>query len=341
MANYNEEAVWEGVRELEETDDCEAGVFNIPFRQLTHRTAKVKELVEAEAATRTAENAALAGQVQSAQGRGGPLTAHDFGSAAPGQEEITRYACEDIWNAGGTFVWDAENPRESTYTVETDGGQTVHTAGEIFNSTWIRNTYNGINHRIVLTNTPNTEPSVFSWADVGYDTVGIATEGLPGLVRSGGDVEVDPVTGIMRITQTAQTVQTAGEGRGAFLTASDKRGLVIRGGTSVKTGTGEDVSYFVTADDMTLDVESLLDVGAALANGKDYYVFVCRSGNGFEMKVSLEKAAPAGFDATVVKLIGGFHTLCANAGAGMTYVFGGETHEHPLNGYIAGDILPQ
>jgi hypothetical protein len=51
----------------------------------------------------------------------------------------------------------------------------------------------------VLANTPDTQPAVFAWEDVGYDTVGIATATLPGLVKSGGDVEIDPVTGLMGV----------------------------------------------------------------------------------------------------------------------------------------------
>ena len=39
MAYLDDSAVWEaGVRQLEETDDCDAGVFNVALGQLTHRT---------------------------------------------------------------------------------------------------------------------------------------------------------------------------------------------------------------------------------------------------------------------------------------------------------------
>jgi hypothetical protein len=39
MAYLNEDPVWEaGVRQLEETDDCDAGVFNEPFGQLARMT---------------------------------------------------------------------------------------------------------------------------------------------------------------------------------------------------------------------------------------------------------------------------------------------------------------
>jgi hypothetical protein len=196
MSYLNDEAIWEaGVRQLEETDNCEAGVFNEPFGQLTHRTSAVKQMIEIEAATRRANEQVIGARLNAVEGRGGPLQAHDFESETPSQEAVTQYACEAIWGKGGTFTWNEANPSASTY--ETD--EAVHTAGEIFNSTWVRNTYDGINHRVVLVNTPDTNPAVFLWEDVGYDTVGIATSTLAGLVKSGGDVEIDPVTGLMSV----------------------------------------------------------------------------------------------------------------------------------------------
>ena len=106
-----------------------------------------------------------------------------------------------------------------------------------------------------------------------------------------------------------------------FLFASDKRELSLIDG-------GE------------LDVESLLDTGN-LVNGKDYYLFECSSPNGEKSyKVSLTKSAPQGMNPEDVELIGGFHTLCVDVGAGLTYSEGEEVKTHPLIGYVAGDILP-
>jgi hypothetical protein len=80
-----------------------------------------------------------------------------------------------------------------------------------------------------------------------------------------------------------------------------------------------------------------------LTNGRDYYVYLCygQGGAADYIKASLSKTAPQGLTADNVKLIGGFHTLCADAGTGMTYVAGDVTKQHPYNGYAAGDILPQ
>ncbi|MDR2905258.1 MAG: phage tail protein, partial [Helicobacteraceae bacterium] len=111
------------------------------------------------------------------QGLGGALPAKNFETLAPDAETLTRYAAESIWGAGGIWEWNETDKGESAY--EIDG--VTHRASEIFNSTWVRNTYEEQNHRFVLTNTPNTDPIVFDWADVGADTVGIANENLAGL----------------------------------------------------------------------------------------------------------------------------------------------------------------
>jgi hypothetical protein len=184
MANLPEESVWtDGIYQLEEDDPVRGGpegVSNTQAKQLACRTAALKEAA-GEAVSR----------LNALEGRGGPVAAHDFGTETPPQEDLTAYACRSIWGVGGAFVWNGGDPAASTYTV----GGAVHAAVEIFNATWVRNTYNGTNHRVVLTNTPDTSPPVFSWEDVGYDTVGVATAALAGLVKSGGDIEVNPATG--------------------------------------------------------------------------------------------------------------------------------------------------
>jgi hypothetical protein len=133
------------------------------------------------------------------EGRGGPITARDFGTATPTQQELTRYACESVWGEGGAFAWNAADPRASTYAV----AGIMRTAGEVFNATWVRNTFavNGspINHRLVLTNTPNTTPPVFSWEDVGVDTVAFASNNTPGIVKGSRSISADPLTGSIEV----------------------------------------------------------------------------------------------------------------------------------------------
>jgi hypothetical protein len=320
MAYLNDEPVWEaGVRRLEVSDDCLADVFNVPLGQLTRRTKAVKQAGEAlavEVENVKSDVETLAGEVASSQGAGGYLDAHDFGVAEPTQNALTAYACGNI-------------------------GIDVADAAQILHGTRVTNLYNG--HVFVLANTPNTEPPVFWWSDAGQSTVAIATTEMAGIVRASAEIEVDPVTGAMSISQAAKnSIGGSGSGTGSaasaqFLAASGKRALVLKAGTKIEIGNG---AYTASAD-TELDVESILDTGTALMNGKDYYVFVCKEADGaFSVKVSLEKTAPDGYAASDVKRIGGFHTLCVDAGTGMTYVFGGDTLDHPLNDYIAGDILP-
>ena len=132
MAYLNDKPVWEeGVRKLELTDDCEASVFNEPYEQLARRTKYLKQAVEAEKTARQEGMAETASRLNAVEGRGGPVAAHDFATETPAQEAMTRYACEAVWGAGGTFAWNSGNPAVSTCTA----GGVVHTAAEIFNST--------------------------------------------------------------------------------------------------------------------------------------------------------------------------------------------------------------
>jgi len=122
-----------------------------------------------------------------------------------------------------------------------------------------------------------------------------------------------------------------------YLIAADKRKLSIKAGTRISLDSG--AGTLSVNKDTELDIASLLDTGS-LTNGKDYYLFLIPGGDNVTIRVSLAKTAPLGLSPAEVKLIGGFHTLCADAGTGMTYVEGGETKDHPLSGYVAADILP-
>jgi len=122
-----------------------------------------------------------------------------------------------------------------------------------------------------------------------------------------------------------------------FLFASDKRKLTIKEGTRIKL---PDNSIFNADQNLEFIFANILDTGS-LANGKDYYLFLYRTQGGQNVLVaSLTKSAPDGLNPADVVLIGGFHTLCVSAGSGMTYVKGGQTLQHPLNDFIAADILP-
>ena len=126
------------------------------------------------------------------KGAGGALTASNFNTATPTQKTLTKYAVDQIWPGNTNWAWNAANPAASTFT---DVNGVARTAAEIFNSTWVNNTYD--DHRWQLTNTQNTTPKVFEWADVGRDIVAVATATTAGIVRvgSGSQMVVNPTTG--------------------------------------------------------------------------------------------------------------------------------------------------
>lgn len=88
-------------------------------------------------------------------GMGGYLTTYNFGKN-PTQDALTRYAMTDIGVSDPT---------------------------EIFNGTKVINSYN--KHTWVLTNTPDSNPAVFSWQDLGETQyIQYATNKTAGLVKS-------------------------------------------------------------------------------------------------------------------------------------------------------------
>lgn len=117
-----------------------------------------------------------------------------------------------------------------------------------------------------------------------------------------------------------------------FILFEDKKVLRVKEGTLIRLVTNSDIRYFRRTSDLVVDVTTILDTGATLQNGKDYYVYLVPSGaTGVELKVSLNSTYPDGYTADNSRKIGGFHTECANVG-----VISG----HPLSGWLAGDILP-
>jgi hypothetical protein len=162
-------------------------------------------------------------------------------------------------------------------------------------------------------------PDVYQW-DLNDDVLG----GVEGMATRPIKQLTERTANLNKRTNSLKAIMSGAP----ILYAGDKRKLIIRAG-------------FYSAADIELDVASILDTGT-LANGKDYYLFECPPADGLRVfKVSLAKTAPMGYNAQDVLLIGGFHTLCANVGTGLTYVYGGVTMDHPLNSYIAGDILPR
>lgn len=93
------------------------------------------------------------------KGIGGYLNANNFESATPSQDELTNYALQQI-------------------------GITDRT--KIFNQTKVKNLFDG--NIWVLTNTPDSIPSVFDWANVGQEKIADANnDGVHGLVTGSYD----------------------------------------------------------------------------------------------------------------------------------------------------------
>ncbi len=105
-----------------------------------------------------------------------------------------------------------------------------------------------------------------------------------------------------------------------FLYAIGQRQLAFRPGTVLAKPDG---SIFAAP--------AVVDIDFAPAAGKDYYVHV--DGGGILI-------SPATITDDSAILVGGFHTLCADAGTGLTYSENGVDTPHPLSGCVAGDILP-
>ena len=159
-------------------------------------------------------------------------------------------------------------------------------------------------------------------------TVGTVTTGEPG---TNAEVEITG-EGPNQIINFKIPRGNAGESAsGLFLEFKNAGSLLLKSGTALSVG---DVEYSATAD-VELDVADLLDTGTIQA-GKDYCVYITTDQT---FVVSLNSTFPSGtlsdgstaFSAENTRKIGGFHTLCADAG---------EIDGHPLSGFSAGDILP-
>jgi hypothetical protein len=100
-------------------------------------------------------------KVQAVEGRGGNLTAHDFGTATPTQEALTQYALAQINITDHLEIWNGTHVRNlyvDPVTVDDD-----HPEGIIDGHVW------------ALTNTPGTTPPIFEWVDDGPYGMGEAT----------------------------------------------------------------------------------------------------------------------------------------------------------------------
>jgi hypothetical protein len=171
----------DGLMSKENYQSIEANTANIAA-EVNNRAsadAALGDNITAEATARQNADSLLNKRIDGVEGQGGYLPAHDFGSANPTFEELLEYYCRTIWtDTGGVFAYNGTDPKNSTWTMQ-DG--TVHYCYEIFNSTSVHNLFD--NHKWILTNTPNTLPPVFYFADVGQDIVGSADETTAGVSK--------------------------------------------------------------------------------------------------------------------------------------------------------------
>lgn len=117
-----------------------------------------------------------------------------------------------------------------------------------------------------------------------------------------------------------------------YLVQNGKKTLQIKASTIIRLVVGSTPRWRKQDTDLTLNTESLLDTGSTLQAGKDYYLYLCDDGaGGTKFVTSLNSTFPSGYTADNSRKIGGFHTLCVNAGT---------ISGHPLSGYLAGEILP-
>jgi hypothetical protein len=123
-----------------------------------------------------------------------------------------------------------------------------------------------------------------------------------------------------------------------FMIACGKRQILIHRGTCISVEINEEEKWFKAEKEIVLDIETL--IGSPLKNGESYRVFLVSSETGLTVAVDTADV-PAGYKTDQVIKIGGFDTLCVNAGTGMSYTMGEVEFTHPLNGYMAGDILPK
>ena len=125
-----------------------------------------------------------------------------------------------------------------------------------------------------------------------------------------------------------------------FLQFSNRRRIKIKGNTFLRLDcpSQNKTLWYSNLNDIEIEAETLLDEGGTFQNGKAYNLFLVPNANydGVELKVSLNSTAPTGYTPGDTRRIGGWHTLCVAVGDTSTWA-----PDHKLNGWLAGDILPQ
>lgn len=249
-------------------NDVQGGVDTLNTKVPSNASASNKMATAAEISNLQNQIDENALEIKGLQGAGGALTATNLGSN-PTQQVITEYAIGQIWPNNTNFTWNASNPAASTFT---DANGVARTAAEIFNGTWVNNTAD--NMRWQLTNTQNTTPAVFEWANVGQDIVGIANTTTAGIIRvgDGSQMIVSPATGDISLnaSKASEIRDTIGAIANNQGTANAGKFLGISNNGNVTpvdsaSGAGRNIGdiFWTTRTDSSLN-------GAVEANGAQY-----------------------------------------------------------------------
>lgn len=89
--------------------------------------------------------------------------------------------------------------------------------------------------------------------------------------------------------------------------------------------------FLINLEKVEIEPAAILDEGSALNAGVDYYLYLVPDGDGVKIVCSLNASFPVGYTEANTRKIGGFHTLCVNAGALTRNI---------ASGYYAGNIIP-
>ena len=110
------------------------------------------------------------------------------------------------------------------------------------------------------------------------------------------------------------------------LFTTNKNTITIYAGTTILINH----KHYAASKDITIDINSTYSFDER--NGKDVYIYAAIDTNGvMQFLISLNSTTPNGYTAANSRKIGGFHCLCDNVNV---------IDNHPLSGYVAGDILP-
>ena len=114
-----------------------------------------------------------------------------------------------------------------------------------------------------------------------------------------------------------------------FTVGSDKVSVIMPKGLRVVVNG----RFYQVTTDTTVPIPST--ISAANRAGKDLYIYACENSDINSTTpvfvISMDSTYPSGYGTDTSRKIGGFHCLCSSVGT---------VADHPLSGYVTGNILP-